>query len=307
MLMAMLASMLYAAPAKISWVGYVQGRYDKGITTGVDSFQAKRYGVWLRIMQTEKVGATVFAANDANGKIELQHAYANYINGTLETRAGLSPVPFGYENPITSCKLITLERSLVSGNLIGPNALDRGVFLYYTPGNGLNASVALINGVPYNIVGTNDNNKEKNPVARIGYSIKGGEIGVSMIGGTIAGNPAVGPTKDALGIDIETVQGPFTIVAEAIQGEIGTPLVDANGGYLTVAYKANALNQPYLRLETFDPNTDVDDNEIQRYTLGYSYFLSPTGKLSAEYQIIDDETVGNPANGYGLQYQVIFQ
>ena len=302
----------------LTTIGYLQGRFEDNLNgPKTNTFDIKRAALYMRAMVSDKVGATVFVANNpGTGNVEFQHAYVNYDSGVVEGRLGLSPVPFGYENPVTSCRLVTLERSEVSRALFGPYALDRGAFAFYAPKTGFNYSLSVVNGTAYTT--QTDPNNKKNLAGRVGYAIPGGEVGASIYEGT-APSAAAGAAANATanmqryGLDLITVRGPYTVVSELIDGRgdivKGVSSTDALGGYLTVAYRIpGTASQPYVRYDAFNPTVHTPGNYFQRATLGYSYFLNPTSKLSAEYQLMKGNMYNKPniPNAFGLQYQVIF-
>jgi hypothetical protein len=308
----------YAMPINLTFSGYVQGRYERqapGAINNQDAFDVKRVGFWMRAMVSDNVGATIFIGNPpakagSQAQLELQHAYVNYDIPQFEARLGLSPIPFGYELPISSCQLITFERSQVAVKFLGAG-LDHGLFAYYTPAKpvawqSFNYSLAILNGTPYNNAGTLVTQQQKDVMAHVGYTIPGGEAGISADLGKNSTTATV--NQDIFGIDVRTVQGDFNIIGEAMTGKIAT--APANGGYLTVAYRLHGTAwQPYARVDVFDPNANATGVYYQRATLGCGYFVSPTGKVSLEYQLIDDDSLNphNKSNEVGVQYQVIFK
>jgi len=257
--------------------------------------------------------------------VRAEHAFAEYASKPYMVRLGLVPLPIGYEIPLTSSRLITLERSQIVTDLVVKNGgqdiyfFDRGVFLYYLPAKGLNVSAALINGQPVENSGgaeglfTSDRNDGKPIVARVGYSIPGGEMGVSYYGGNrrvrVAAPASDGSQRLTLyAFDLATNRGPFTIILEAMAATDGG--IEKNGGYLTVAYrKAGSASQPYLRIDIEDQNTNAPNTNYQRLTAGYAYYLNPTSKVSLEFESIDagaNFAPGQPNSRLTGQYQIIF-
>ncbi|MHB0936916.1 MAG: porin [Armatimonadota bacterium] len=322
-----------ALPMKWTLGGYVQARYteDLGetlvpvVTDTPGTFRAMRPSVLIRATDEEHVFLQFFFSNVPGGSdLEVQHAFAEYQAAPLYGRLGLSPIPFGYENPITSAALITTERSMASAVLIGRQALDRGVYFFYqpsgvfiakpTPGQPgtFNAELGLVNGENYN--DPSDSNNAKNFVGRLGVYIPNGEIGASIIRGKGTGADPV--DKDRLGVDVQWRTGPFTLLAEYLTGEGAILAFDdereAQGGYLTVAYRPlDAEGKPvsyqvYLRGDVFDRNVDAADDYFSRGTVGVAYYLNPLSKLQAEYESIDDSLNTELDGRFTLQYQIIF-
>jgi hypothetical protein len=323
-----IAATAWTAPMTWKIGGYVQARYtetfgeiDFPVSSATDNtpgtFLNTRPSVLIRATDSEHVFLQFFFSSRNGLDFEVQHAFAEYQTTPLNIRAGLSPIPFGYENPITSAALVTTERSQISNELIGPFALDRGVFAFYRstgvfvvnpipaePGT-FNAGIAAVNGEPF-ITGS-DTNNTKNIIGRVGYFIPNGEIGVSLYNGK--GTGVVPATMDRFGADLQWRSGPFTAIAEFIRGETGS--VTSDGGYLTVGYRPIADGTPsrimvYLRGDIADRNSDVAGDYFSRGTAGVSYYLNPTSKLQAEVENINDQLNPDLSGRMTLQYQIIF-
>lgn len=332
-LLAIAATAWTALPMKWTLGGYVQARYteDLGetsvplVTDTPGTFRAMRPSVRIRATDEEHVFLQFFFSNVPGGSdLEVQHAFAEYQQAPYYGRLGLSPIPFGYENPITSAALITTERSMASSVLIGRQALDRGVFFFYQPSGvfiakpapgrpgSVNAEIGLVNGENY--TDHSDSNNTKNFVGRVGLYIPNGEIGASIIKGKGTGADPV--DKDRLGVDVQWKTGPFTLLAEYLAGEGAVLAVDdeveASGGYLTVAYRpVDAAGQPvryqiYLRGDVFDRDKDAPGDHFSRGTIGVAYYLNPLSKLQAEYEHINDSLNTELDGRFTLQYQIIF-
>jgi len=318
----------WAAPMKWTLGGYVQARYSEDLGSATPTaptpgtFQDLRPAVLIRATDENHVFLQFFFSTTGGGtNFEVQHAFAEYDAIPFIARLGLGPIPFGYENPITSAALITTERSQVSNKLIGPNALDRGVFFFYQAGGvfvakpappksgSVNIEVGLVNGQPYNTSTPKDPNNVKNIVGRVGFQFPNGEIGVSVIEGKGI-EPAAPTTWDRLGADLKWQLGAFTALLEYLRGD--TAGLTANGGYLTVAFRplnadgAPVMYQLYARGDIYDSNVDAVGGYFNRTTVGGCYFLNPTSKLQAEYQSIKDQANPDLDGNVTLQYQIIF-
>jgi hypothetical protein len=315
-----------AAP-KFMVTGYVQGRAGDRIgsqgSPAVSTFELRRAYMYVRASVDEHVTGALLLAMQPTTRVE--HAYAEYAAKPHMVRLGLVPLPIGYEIPLSSSRLVTLERSQIVSDLIVKSAgaeiyfFDRGLFYYYGTGKGINVAVAAVNGRPVENAGANegtltkDNNDGKPIVGRVGYSLKGGEVGASIYTGT----RTVGGANSKLTLyaaDLALNRAPFTLIAEAMKAKDGG--VDKNGGYVTVAYRPADWNlQPYARVDVEDANADTPNNSYSRLTLGTAYFLNPTSKVSLEYETIDagaNFAGGAAANGgqpngrLTGQFQVIF-
>jgi len=316
-----LAATGWSAPMKWTLGGYLQARFTEDFGSidypaaadNPSTFTALRPSILLRAFDDEHLFLQLFLqAPRGSSSPEFMHAFAEYRAAPYAARAGLFPAPFGYENPLSSAGLITTERSQASQELIGALANDRGIYVHYMPGpeGKFNAALALVNGQPYNV--SHDTNNAKNLVARVGYYLPGGEVGVSAISGK--GREAIDPgTFNRFAVDLVWAKAPFTIIGEYIAGTTGTPIelvevkTDARGGYLTFAYRApDTPWMPYLRLDVLDRDTDAAGDYFNRITGGVSYYLNANSKLQAELESINDQRNPDLEGRFTLQYQITF-
>lgn len=289
------------SPVAFTFNGYVQGRFSDvlGDNTSASTFEVKRAYVNLLAQLGPRVSATLMVSGAPT--TEVKEAYGQYnFAPSFKARLGLVRIPFGYEIPLSSARLITLERSQAFNKLLADFTFERGLFTYYNPLNSrLSLQAAVVNGTPTSTPA--DTNDAKNIVARLGYTLTGGQIGASIYNG----EGPDGTTMDRAGVDVVKKAGEFTVIGEAITGKTGT--VDANGAYVTLAYqKKGSAWQPYARYDTYDPNTDQGNDTFHRATIGTNYYLTDNTRLTAEYQAIDDETPGSSDGFVGVQYQVSF-
>lgn len=288
----------------IRWTvnGYVQGRFSKnlGKDTAHGTFEARRAYLNLGVDVNEHISAGIMVSGVPT--VSVKEAFGEYrFNPSFRARLGLTRIPFGYELPLSSSRLITLERSQVVSSLLADEfTFERGLFAYYTPvGKPYSLQAALTNGT--NADTPTDPNGRKNAVARLGYVIPGGQVGASVYDGS----NATDQNMQRYGVDVQVTRGAFTVQSEALKGRTGA--VDAAGAYVTLAYREpGTATQPYLRLDTFDPNTDTSGNNFRRVTVGLSYFLKDNTRVTAEYQRTDDDTGVMPENAAAVQYQVSF-
>lgn len=300
-ILAVLALPALAAPAIFAFNGYVQGRFSETIGAPTpDSFEAKRAYVALRATIDPNYSAYLLVSGF--NTVSVLEAYAEYTDAPFSARLGLSRVPFGYEIPLSSSRLITLERSEVIQDLVYPYTFDRGVFAYYQPKSGFTGALALTNGEPVGI--PRDDEENKTLIARLGHAIPGGQLGASIYNGR---EPGAGVTADLelVGVDAQWASGPFTVLSEYVTGSRGT--ADPNGGYLTVAYRqADSRLQPYLRYDSYDRDSNLPNRDFTRYTTGVNYFPNPATRLTLEYETFDDDLNAALEGRITAQAQVSF-
>ncbi|HEX2950103.1 MAG TPA: porin [Armatimonadota bacterium] len=246
----------------------------------------------------------------------LMEAYAMYTTDVAEARFGLSRIPFGYEAPLSSAKLITLERSEVTRRLIEPFAYDRGAYLTYRPDGPWSIAAGIVNGSTAQT--STDPDERKNVTAHIQYTRDTLNVGASAYAGTLptdtdacceqeTDKPA-GPPENAwrYGADAELIYGRLTAIGEVLIGDTGG--ITARGGYLTVAYHTpNNRYLPYCRVEQYDPNTAIDGDRFRRVTLGCRRYLSsPSARVSIEYALTDNRLHPKQNDSLTGQYEIIF-
>ncbi|HEY3415712.1 MAG TPA: porin [Armatimonadota bacterium] len=315
-----LLSLPAVAEMQTTLSGYIQARATETLgDADASSLDVRRAYLVARATDGQHISAVVNLWAYPNPR--LLEAYGEYAwTKDLKARFGLTGVPFGYESPLSSARLITLERSQVNAKLIYPYTFDTGAFGYITNVHGFNFAASVTNGRPVDIGNdisfTKDTNNTKNLEARIGYAIPGGQIGVSYWNGTLPTisaptNPYTPPTDLPdlsawrYGADLETAVGPFTILSEYVAAK--TAGIEANGYYLTLAYQAKGSTwQPYARFDVFDPDTDIANNEFQRYTVGVNDYLNPKTRITLEYENINDDLTPSVDGRISAQYQVAF-
>jgi len=236
--------------------------------------------------------------------------------------------PFGLE-VVTACsKLTTIERAIVSDQLVSPQR-DYGIIVMggnkYTK---FNYSVALMNGTGLN---TKDNNNKKDIIGRVTYKV----LDFMTIGGSFRyGFPRYdnndrdlifGHTRTTYGGDILLNFNNLHIQGEYIY-DTGDYNLDAGGGcgseplilgkkrdgaYGMVWYDTKWNIQPVFKYEFFDQDLDkknwVNPNLYsERMTIGVNYFFNDKIRLQVNYQA-NIETVINVDNDKFLaQIQVVF-
>ncbi len=309
---------LSAAPMKWTLGGYLQARLTEDLGTPASgastpsTFSDTRPSILVRATDDKPLFLQFFFSKPAGDTLEVQHAFAEYRAAPYAARLGLMPVPFGYENPVTSSALITTERSRASQAMIGPFGIDRGFTATYRNPNGLNLAAGVFNGQPYTV--SRDDNSDKVIAARAGYTLKNGEIGLSYYTGDAPGATAPADV-DRFGLDAMFKLSNVTILAEYFTGEgdliTETPtnfvVDDGKGGYLTVAYrKPGTAFMPYIRFDTLDPQDNVDGDSFNRITGGVSYYLNETSKIQLEFESINDDLNPDLDGRYTAQYQIIF-
>jgi len=283
--------------------GLMQGRasYSDGTTgsTGVsDDLSVRR--AELSVLATVDEHTSACVTLECATSTFLLEGFAQYKWTNEKVRLGLNAVPFGYENPLGSSKLITLERSQVTQILLEPKMqFDRGLFYYTSVGNA-NLGIGLVNGA--SVTTGNDGNRKKNTVARIGYALKDGEIGASVYDGS---DDVTNATMNRKGFDLYFGVQSTTLIGEYIEGKDG--MIKSKGGYLTIAYrKSDSEIQIFGRYDQFDPDTNQSTDNFKRFTCGVNRYLNDYTKFTLQYENIDDKLSPGLNGKFSTQLQVSF-
>jgi hypothetical protein len=250
-----------------------------------------------------------------DGYVELTEPWTTWKH-TLT--AGQFNWPYGFEIMYSSSSREVPERSRVIRTLF-PGERDRGVML---SGVGLaerlSYRVAVVNGT-----GTTqsfDANKRKDVVGRLGYSFGALDIGASAYRGAdlvATSTNAAGREfdKERTGIDVQwiTPVPGLGLRAEYVKGKqapsAGTSRSeshDVDGWYVYAIQNLGTRHQVAVRLDEYDPDTDVDDNAIRTINPSYIFHWDAHSKVMASYELIESQASDPDDNVFTLRYQFSF-
>jgi len=84
--------------------------------------------------------------------------------------------------------------------------------------------------------------------------------------------------------------------------------LERNGYYVTLGYTPiKDKLQVVVRLDNYDPNTNVDDNITNKYILGASYFFNKYTRIQLEYDLVLEEAETQKENNlFAIQFQAAF-
>jgi len=235
---------------------------------------------------------------------------------------GQFKAPFSLEQNTACSGLHTIKRSGVVDYLASPQR-DIGLMISGAHEDFLKYDLAFMNGTG---IATKDNNTNKNIVGRLRVTpMECITLGGSYRYGT---NPPVASgvededERTRYGGELELTYDDLLVQAEYIVGEDkgsyttgggcgGEPVeivegsVDRAGMFVMALYMTPWNIQPVLKYESWDPNTDEDDDKVQITTFGFNYFLNDWTRLQFNYLYkAEDVEVGN--DEMLLQLQVKF-
>ena len=286
----------------IKFSGYTQARYRQDKTLNNDGFDIRRVRLNFQGDITERFDYRTQAEFGA-GSVKLLDAIIGYkVNPYLKLSVGQTFIPFSQENLISNTKLETINRSQVvealaarSQDVIGDqNGRDIGV----------QASGSIFPKADYNLfdyafgifngsgINSSDKNEQKDFVGRLVFHpLKEWSIGSSYYNGY--GSWATAPSttirkndRDRIGAEFAYVKDPFSLKGEYIKGNDGATKKD--GWYLQTGYFFIPKKfQGVFKFDTYDPNTDVDTNETNVYTLGGNWYFNKWAFLQVNYEFKD--------------------
>ena len=332
---------------KLSIRGYTQMRYnyvtdDRQLVDVYDSSVGNNKGFLLRrarivisgdvnewvslYLQTDFGASPSGTTNTSNNQnfAQIRDLYADvFLSSAKEwrIRAGISKVPFGFENLQSSQQRLALDRTDAI-NTAAPNERDTGFFLYYTPTDtrkvfrslvdkGLKGSgdygivgVGVYNGQSLNVSETNDNKHvvlhatypfelPYGQIVQVGVDAYRGIVTVPVANGVAI--PDGGNIRDErIGTHFILYPQPFGIQAEWNWGR-GPELNAARtrveegslqGGYVQAMYKWDNI-MPYIRWQQYYGGrknvTNSPFNVVRETEVGVEYQFNKALELTVAY------------------------
>lgn len=234
--------------------------------------------------------------------------------------------PFGLELSTPCQKLHTINRSKVVQEMASPFR-DLGVMVsggYMPEGkdyNILDWQLALTNGTGANVI---DVNRNKTLTARLVVS----PLDFVHIGGSFKTGKVLPQGNDdelmRYGADITAEKFNFLFQGEYIAGYDDGFVLSGGGcgedptvtptnvktnksGFATMLlYKTPWNLQPVVKYESYDPDTDADNNMQNSYTFGINYFFNEWTRLQLNYVANDYAGIDDADDIFLAQLQVIF-
>ncbi|HYI11368.1 MAG TPA: porin, partial [Thermoanaerobaculia bacterium] len=318
--------------SRMKFSGYIQAQYvndersrnELGGATGtrnLDQFSVRRARVKFTYQATP-TSRFVLQPDITSSGVTLKDGYAEFTEPWTAWKntltAGQFNWPFGFEIMYSSSSREMPERSRVIRTLF-PGERDRGVML---SGLGLTErlryQVAVVNGT--GTVRSDDLNKRKDLVGRVGYSFGAFDLGTSLYRGsdliaTSTNAAGLEFDKDRQGIDFQwaTPLPGFGVRGEYITGKqppaAGTSRTesqDVDGWYFYAIQNLGTRHQLVARLDEYDPDTDVDDNATKTIGGSYIFHWDANSKVMVTYERPELEINDPDDNVFTLRYQYAF-
>ncbi len=314
------------APAKIKIFGFIQPEYNYTLSDPAEStfkFRRARIGVRGRLFEdwTYYFMLETSPFIGGVGSAYLMDAFVTWDKyNWARISVGSYKQPFGLEVQTACNALITIDRAIVSDQLVVPQR-DYGISIWGGNVNTrLNYAFAIMNGSGLNKV---DNNNKKDLVGRVTYKL----FDFMTIGGSYRyGFPKLNNNEDErttyggeVLFDINNlhIQGEYIHDEGAFDPGADTgcgsePLALGNerdGAYGMIWYDTKWNLQPVFKYEFFDQDLDLKDvpyRYSERMTIGVNYFFNKSVRLQVNYQANIETVINEDNDKFLAQIQVVF-
>ncbi|HEX8407691.1 MAG TPA: porin [Thermoanaerobaculia bacterium] len=317
--------------SKLKVSGYLQAQFvederSRNELTGTgtrnfDQFSVRRARVKFTYRMTPS-SRFVLQPDITSSGVSLKDGYVEltepWTTGKHTLTAGQFNWPYGFEIMYSSSSREVPERSRAIRTLF-PGERDRGLML---SGLGFderfNYRVAIVNGT--GTTQTFDANKRKDVVGRLGYSFGAIDVGASAYRGSdlVATNTTPAGRefdKERMGVDVQwaTPIPGLGLRGEYLQGKQApasgtsrTRSQDVDGWYFYAIQNIGTRHQVVVRVDEYDPDTNVDDNAIRTVNPSYIFHWDAHSKVMASYESIESQASDPDDNVFTLRYQFSF-
>jgi len=310
-----------AAP-KIKIFGFIQPEFNYTFSDPAEStftFRRARIGVTGKILKDFRYYMMLETSPFIGGvgSAYLMDAFVAWEKyNWARIAVGSYKQPFGREVSTACNSLTTIDRAIVSDQLVSPQR-DYGIMvLGGNKYNRLNYFVALMNGRGLNV---KDNNTKKDIIARVTFK----PFDFMTIGGSFRyGYPNNNTdTRTTYGGEVLLKFNNLHIQGEYIQDEgdynraagggCGSEPLELgkvrSGAYGMIWYDTKWDIQPVFKYEYFDQDHDIKDiGYSERMTLGINYFFNDKIRLQVNYQANIETYINIDNDKFLAQIQVIF-
>lgn len=272
------------------------------------SIHRARVGVTGSITDRIKVNLIGGYAEPPNNTPRLVNAFIDFdIHPLFQVRTGQFLLPFGLEGPEPIPLNPAIERSMAIRRL-NTFTMFRDIGVQVSGHQSIfGYAVALVNGGGANQI---EQNEPKDLMGRIGLTpVENLELGVSGHLGKYQTDPSSEnrESRYRAGIDISYRGNPVFMRGEYIIREDEQPAGGSwkmNGGYLLAGYQFTEELQTIARYEYYEPDTSADDDHLNGFTIGASYYFMGNTRISVNYEFRDDQLNTDLGNLLTIQMQV---
>lgn len=304
----------------IQFFGFFQSQYDHVLSEEPSStFKFKRARIGIKGDIPYDFSYYVVMENSAfvskTGNPYLLDAFISYKRFKwAKVSVGSFKQPFGLEVNTACHSLHTIERALVSDQIVAPQR-DMGVMILGgSKETFVKYSLGLMNGNGLNV---KDNNAKKDVIGRVIFH----PLDFLSIGGNFRyGYPNVDSSdRVSVGAELQIETGNFLLQGEYIYDEgdynraagggCGSePMVlgEKRDGYFVQAmYMTRWMVQPVAKFESFDTDKDLD-NSIYWMTFGVNYWFNDWTRVQLNYQYKAENGAEVDNDAIMVQLQVKF-
>jgi hypothetical protein len=304
-----------------TFFGYIQPQFENHFLDDAEStfkFKRARFGVRGRVNRSFSYYASIEASDfvSSDGNVYLLDAFVTFDKYEwTKFSFGSFKQPFGLEVSTACHSLTTIERAIVSDQLVAPQR-DLGLMMLGgTSKTKFRYMVAVMNGRG---LGIKDNNSEKDFIGRASYKV----LDYLAVGGSFRyGHPNTDESRTSYGVEAVLTYNALKVQGEYIYDEgdynraagggCGSEPMELGeereGGYVMASYDINDKIQPVFKYEYF--NADTSQKKIgyqEMMTIGFNYFFNDRTRLQVNYlnKIETGTTIDNDA--LLMQLQVRF-
>ena len=238
----------------------------------------------------------------------LVNAFIDFdIHPLLQVRTGQFLLPFGLEGPQPIFLNPAIERTRAIRR-INTFTMFRDIGLQISGHQSiLSYAFAIVNGAGAN---NTEQIEPKDVMGRVGLSLTDAlQIGLSGHLGHYRPNPASTDhrSRTRAGIDVSYQSKPLLFRGEYLWRKDDQPSGDEfsmNGGYVLAGYRFMENLEAIARYEYFEPDTSLEDDHLNAFTIGANYYFLGNTRLSVNYEIIEDRLNSGLGNTLTVQMQV---
>lgn len=304
--------------------GFFQPEYDYHFSDpdNDNSFYFKRARIGVRGKASRSfsyyvmIEASDFIASDGN--IYLLDAFITYTKSDwVKFSVGSFKQPFGLEVETPCHSLTTINRSIVSNQLVAPQR-DIGITMVGgSKATKFRYAVALMNGRG---LGIKDNNNKKDFIGRFNYKL----FDFMAVGASLRYGYPNNDDNDRTTYGFETLlnykgfnlqgeyihdEGDYNRAAEGGCGSTPMELGEKRQGAYLMAWYAPEKSkfQPVFKYEYFDADVDTKILGYQELmTLGLNYFFNSKTRLQVNYEYYIEPGISSYDSALLMQMQVRF-
>lgn len=320
--------------------GYGQFRYVDQLDVGGDEWQVNQF----RVKLTANLDPDTKFVLQAEESYKLDEAAFHWVDAYLQHRfqpafigrAGLTYVPFGFDNLQGTPKRIPLDSPEVISRLL-PGKRDQGLYAIYSP---LRYSKRF-REMEKSDYGTSDfgilsagwyggQGRDHSPYGLDHLTLRAaypftfgagqmGEAGLSYFTGDYrtvnSGGDSIDVNEHALGAHAFIAPRPWGLLAEYVDGKMPgvaggqTVSADFDGWYVQGMYRVDPKLTLYVRRDEFNgfrkaPDAQPKTNDFERTSYGVRRAISTEADLTVEYEDISKN--GTEGDRWSVQLMTVF-